>query len=240
MSIFALSFDANARKIRAKKMKKLVKDVERMSVDNRDYFNQAFPRKDEIKYEERKSGSLWVDSYSSRLYNDLHKASRVGDMVTIMIEENASGRKIAETRTERDSSQNFGISGLFGLIQKITGTITGMDPENMIDANHSSSHDGRGETTREGSLIATVTARVVRILKNGDMQIRGQKNIRVNGEEQLIILEGFVRPYDIAPNNTVNSNYIADARITFNGFGVVADKQKPGWLTRILDKVLPF
>ncbi len=100
--------------------------------------------------------------------------------------------------------------------------------------------NGQGETKRTGSLSASITARVTRVLKNGDLQIRGQKNIRVNEEERTLILEGFIRPYDISPKNTIMSSQIADARITFNGFGILANKQKQGWLTNILEKILPF
>lgn len=235
----SLPAPASAR-MKAKRINKLAKDVEKKAIDDRDYFQEAYPQHDANKDYEKSSGSLWVDSFNSRLYNNLHRATRVGDMITIMVEESATGRKIAETRAQKTSENTFGVTGLFGIIQRLTGAITGLTPANMIGSSNEGNHQGLGETRREGTLNATITARIVRVLKNGDMQIRGQKNIMVNGEEQILIVEGFIRPYDISSKNTISSNYIADARITYKGFGILAEKQKPGWLTRILDKVLPF
>lgn len=230
----------SGQKVKPQKIKNLAQEIKKEGVDNREYFEESFPRDEEIKQEEQKSGSLWVDSYASRLYNNLHRAANVGDMVTILIEEEAQGTKSAETKLDRKSKHLFGETGLLGLAGKLTGAVSGFDPANMINAKHEAKHDGKGETKRKGELQASITARVVKVLKNGDMQVRAQKNIRVNGEEQTLILEGFIRPYDINADNTIVSTYLADARITFNGFGVVADQQKPGWLSRVLQKVLPF
>lgn len=239
LALFLVAGPSDAR-VRATKIKKLAKEVQKTTVDNSEYFEESFPRDEQIKDDERQTGSLWVDTYASRLYNNLHRASSVGDMVTIMIEEEAQGTKSAETKLDRKSKHHFGVAGLFGIINQITNKISGLDPDNIIDTDHNSKHDGKGETKRKGQLQAALTARVVKVLKNGDLQIRGQKNIKVNGEEQALLLEGFIRPYDIASDNSILSTYIADARITFNGFGVVADQQKPGWLSSILQKVLPF
>lgn len=240
-TLIACVFTSNTEaRLHTKKIKDVTHNLEKTTPDHKEFFEESFPRDEDIKQEEKKSGSLWVDSYSARMYNNLHRASSVGDMVTIMIEESAEGTKSAETKVDRKSSHNFSVAGLFGLINQITNRISGLDPDNIVDASQTSKHDGKGETKRKGELQAALTARVVKVLRNGDMQIRGAKNIKVNGEEQALILEGFIRPYDIASDNTILSTYIADARITFNGFGVVADQQKPGWLSSILSKVLPF
>ncbi|OVE80550.1 hypothetical protein BVY03_06200 [bacterium K02(2017)] len=204
------------------------------------FFEESFPRPEEIKENEMKTGSLWVDTYSSHMYTNLHRASRIGDMVTILIEEVASGTESAQTKTERKSRHGLSLNGLFGLVTKLTSAITGFEGSRAIDVEHNNKHDGKGETKRKGELQAKLTARVIKVLKNGDMMIRGQKNIKVNNEEQSLIVEGFIRPYDINSDNTIMSTFISDARITFNGFGTVSDKQKPGWLTRILDHILPF
>lgn len=238
---FALVSSADAGvSLRARKLRRSERLIKKKGPNDTQYFEEAFPRPEEIKRDEKKTGSLWVDSYASHMYTNLHRASRVGDMVTILIEESAQGTKTAQTKTQRRSEHKFGIGGLFGLVGKLTSAISGFQPDKAIDVNHENKHDGKGETKRKGTLQAKLTARVTKVLKNGDMLIRGQKNIRVNGEEQSLIIEGFVRPYDIASNNTIESTYIADARITFSGFGTVSDKQKPGWLSRILDHILPF
>lgn len=232
--------DVEARRFKPVKIKKLAKEIDKSAVDQQNYFQESFPQDEENSEHERQTGSLWVDSYNSKLYNNLHRASRVGDMVTIMIDESAEGREVAQTKADKKSSQKFGVTGLFGLVSKLTGAVAGITPESMVEHSNEMKHNGQGETKRSGSLSATITARVTRVLKNGDLQIRGQKNIRVNEEERSLILEGFIRPYDISANNLIMSSQIADARITFNGFGILANKQKQGWLTTILEKILPF
>jgi len=240
--LMAFSFDSFAAKSlkgrRSKKIKKLSKQIQKQAPDDTQFFDQAFPRPEEHKAHEKSTGSLWVDSYSSMMYKNLHRAARVGDMVTIIIDEASSGSKTAETKTQRKAEHSFGIAGLFGLVEKLASSITGF--KNGLDVEHENKLNGKGETKRKGSLEAKITARVIKVLRNGDMMIRGQKNIKVNGEEQSLIVEGFIRPYDITSDNMINSNFIADARITYTGFGTVADKQKPGWLTRILDHIMPF
>jgi len=100
--------------------------------------------------------------------------------------------------------------------------------------------DGRAQTSRSGSLRATVTCQVEEVLPNGNLRIRGTKQVRVSRETQYLVLSGIVRPRDILLDNTVQSDLIAEARIEFTGAGVVADKQGPGWGTRVADTLWPF
>ena len=101
-------------------------------------------------------------------------------------------------------------------------------------------HQGTGTTQRSGALSAYMTARVVDVLANGNLFIQGNREVRVNHENQIITLSGIVRPRDISAENVIQSTYIADAQITYSGTGIVNDRQKPGWLTRVIDKVWPF
>jgi flagellar L-ring protein precursor FlgH len=111
---------------------------------------------------------------------------------------------------------------------------------NLLNANTSSKYDGSGSTTRTDNLNATISARVIDVLGNGNFIIEGRRNITVNHEDQIIVLEGTVRPQDISTDNTVNSAQIADARITYSGKGIVSDRQSPGWLMNIVDRFWPF
>ena len=110
----------------------------------------------------------------------------------------------------------------------------------MLDAQYKSDFKCAGTTSRKESMTAQMSARVVSVLPNGDLVIRGSREIKVNYEKQYMLLQGIVRPSDISADNTVLSSYIADARIEYIGKGVVSDKQRPGWLSRILDKIWPF
>jgi flagellar L-ring protein precursor FlgH len=183
-------------------------------------------------------GSLWQGS-SSGLAEDF-RARGKGDVVTVVITEQASASKQATTDTVRTTTLSAGIPNLMGLETSMTGIKNWMDLSNLLNANTSSKYDGSGSTTRTENLNATITARVIDVLANGNLLIEGRRNIMVNHEDQIIVLEGTVRPQDISPDNTINSAQIADARITYSGKGIVSDRQSPGWLMNIIDKVWPF
>lgn len=185
------------------------------------------------------NGSIWQAS-SAGLADDF-KARQRGDTLTIIISETASASKKASTSTERGADVSAGIPNLLGMEAKTLPKLLGnADLSKLLSANTSSKYDGTGSTTRDESLKATITAKVTDVLPNGNLQIEGRRNIKVNEEDQVIILEGTVRPKDISTDNTVNSIFIADARITYTGKGVVSDRQHPGWLMNFLDKVWPF
>ena len=183
------------------------------------------------------SGSIWQAS-SSGVTEDF-KARRRGDIITIVITETSSASKEAKTDTSRDTSMSASIPNLMGL-EKIGMLKNSMDLSNLINAKAASTYAGAGSTSRQEDLRATITARVIEVLPNGNLQIEGRRNIRVNEEDQEIILEGTVRPRDVGQNNTVNSIYVADAKISYSGRGIISDRQSPGWLMNIIDKVWPF
>ena len=183
------------------------------------------------------NGSIWQSS-SVNLTDDL-KARRRGDIITIIISETASASKEAKTGTSRDSSVGAGIPNFIGLEKGILKS-NFSDLANIIKANANTSFKGSGSTTRQENLNATIAARVVDVQPNGNLIIEGRRNIKVNEEDQIIVLEGTVRSRDISPDNTVNSIYVADARISYSGRGIISDNQSPGWLMNILNKIWPF
>lgn len=183
-------------------------------------------------------GSLW-QSASASLTEDL-KARRRGDIITIVISETASASKEAKTGTSRDSTVGAGIPKLLGLETSQFANGVFPDLSNLIKANANSSFKGAGSTSRAENLKATITARVIDVQANGNLVIEGRRNIKVNEEDQVIVLEGVVRSRDVTPDNTVNSIYIADARISYSGRGIISDQQSPGWLMNVFNKVWPF
>lgn len=188
-------------------------------------------------------GSIWPGETSrNALFADL-RARNVGDIVTIDVVEKTSATKDASTSTARKSNDNIAISKLFGLplsfgMRGFLGSKNPFSPE--IQSSYDSSFDGSGSTKRSGELSATITARVVEILPNGNLVLEGKKDTVINNENQYLILTGIVRPEDISQSNTVSSSSISDARLEYSGKGVLADEQSPGWLRRILDNVWPF
>lgn len=191
-------------------------------------------------------GSLWKDSAS--LFED-RRARRVNDLVTILVSEKSAASKKATTSANRDSSGDYGLDNFFGMdkdfgIQKLPGLNGFYKGTNVfspsVKGSGKSDFAGKGDTTREGTLTATITAKVVEVLPNGNMVLESRKEILVNNEKEILVFKGIVRPDDITPNNTILSQYVADAQIYLVGDGVLDDKQSPGWLARFLDKVWPF
>jgi flagellar L-ring protein precursor FlgH len=181
------------------------------------------------------AGSLWPADDRTFFYAD-HKALRVGDSLTIKVVESAKASNTADTDLSRKSANKAEITALFGL----QGALARSDLTNLIDVTADNSHKGSGATQREGKLTASLTAIVKDVLPNGNLVIQGSRSTVVNNEEQYMTLTGIVRPEDIGRDNMVLSSQIADARITFGGIGVVADKQRSGWGTWVFDWLFPF
>ncbi len=186
----------------------------------------------------KQSGSLWSNSNSS-MFSD-HKAKNVGDLVTVTISEKSSASKQASTSSDRTSDITAGIPNFFGLENNDYVTDTGIDLSNLISANFANTFEGAGKTVRSGDLTASLSTQVIGVYPNGNFKIRGGKEVMVNNEIQIIYLTGIVRPVDITAMNTIDSNKVLNARISYTGKGAVADKQKPGWLMRTVDNVWPF
>lgn len=182
------------------------------------------------------SGSLWQAS-STGLAEDL-KARRRGDIVTVVISEQASASKQASTGTSRGTSMSAGMPNLLGLEK--TPVKGWVDLANLLNASFTSKFDGAGSTSRAETLSATISTKVVDVLPNGNLMIEGRRNVKVNNEDQIIVLNGTIRSRDVNSDNTISSSLIADARINYSGKGIISDRQKPGWLMNVLDSVWPF
>lgn len=183
-------------------------------------------------------GTLWNGDEGNWLADI--KARRVGDIVTVIIQETAKASKEASTDTDRSSSISAGISAFFGLEKSVADRNSNLDPAALIEASSSNQFSGGGKTTRSENLAATLTTQVVEVYPNGNLKIRGGKSVTVNNENQIIYLTGIVRSYDVTASNTVDSGNILNAQISYTGKGAVSDKQKPGWLMRIYDNTWPF
>lgn len=185
-------------------------------------------------------GSLWADNGSMSNMFINAKARGVGDIVTIKIVENSSASNNAKTNTERTTDMNLGLTNFFGLENRYSSSNNFFNPFAGVQSNSGSAFDGSGTTARSGALTAFISARIIQIMPNGNFIIEGNREVRVNSENQIITLTGMVRPRDISPENIVQSTYIADARISYSGSGVLNDQQHPGWLARILNNIWPF
>lgn len=182
-------------------------------------------------------GSLYDPDGAAVLFAD-PRARQVGDIVVVKIVESSTAKNKASTTADKQSSIDLGVSNFLGRDSLPYLGDIGTTP--MVKAGSANNFKGEGETKHESSVKATVAARVTRVLPGGVLEIMGARQMRVNGDVQIVAVEGLVRMRDIAADNTVESPYLADARIEFFGEGVLAEKQRPGWLARILDHVWPF
>lgn len=184
------------------------------------------------------AGSLWQES-SRSLVADF-RASRVGDLVTIRIDESPNAQGDASTQMNRESNFAFGAPKVLGFSQQIQADHPDLDMGQLFRLISSNNFSGTGETARGSSVEASMAVRVRKQLPNGDLFIEGTKVLMINDEELHIYVSGVIRPEDIAQDNSVGSSVIADAEIEFTGRGVLTDNQRQGWLSRLLSTINPF
>jgi flagellar L-ring protein precursor FlgH len=187
------------------------------------------------------SGSLWhADLASNYLFGDV-RARFPGDLLTVVIAENAEGKKDASTQGQRDSSISASVDDFFGLPASAARLLpTGFNPSSIMTAQTKHSWKGDGSTSRTGTLTASITVRVSAVDTNGNLYVQGDKIVAVNGENQHIVLSGTVRPEDITTDNSVPSSRVGDARISLAGVGPLGDKQNTPFVHRALDWMWPF
>jgi flagellar L-ring protein precursor FlgH len=151
------------------------------------------------------------------------KARKVGDLITIIITERATANATSKTRANNKSESRGGPA---------LGWLDFIKPWDMTVENK---YLGDGDTQRDGSLRAELSARIVEVLENGDFRVEGTRMVNINGEKQLIEITGFCRGRDIEADNTILSTYISEAQIAYNGSGIINDTSQPGVVTRVLN-----
>ena len=182
-------------------------------------------------------GSTWV-GYSplTDLTRD-PKASRIDDVVTILVSESASAVTTGNTQTSRKSSTKTTISSLPGVKSPAGQALMAAMPSIAGDTEL----NGQGTTTRSTTLTTNLTARVSKVLPNGFLVVEGTKNVQINQEWQTVTVRGVVRPADLTNTNTVPSDRVAELEVKLDGKGVVKDAiRRPNFLYRLLLGVLPF
>lgn len=167
----------------------------------------------------RAKGSLYSDAQFQSLTGD-RRRFEVGEVLTIMVYENASATSSADTGTNRDSNVGVGVD--LPSWKKGAGVTANND------------FNGTGRTQRAGRVLAQMTVLVREVLPNGDLMVGGEQLLEINGEKQTIRAEGRVRPRDITENNVVLSSRLAEAKLAFVGDGVLGDMQRPRWWQKLL------
>ncbi|MEO8400431.1 MAG: flagellar basal body L-ring protein FlgH [Gammaproteobacteria bacterium] len=186
------------------------------------------------------NGSIYQDGHEITLYQD-HIAGRIGDILTVRLEEATEGQKQAKLKANKTTTTN-------------TNNGTGVDDNGAVkpilfgaafskfifNTGADQQFDGKGETNEFNKLRGTISVTVTRVLSNGNMIIQGESWVTINQGREYIRLTGIVRSEDIEPNNLISSQRIADARISYTGSGQVGNAARGGILTQLMFKFFPY
>jgi flagellar L-ring protein precursor FlgH len=181
------------------------------------------------------ANSLWRPG--ARAFFKDQRAKVVGDVLTVNVNI-ADNAAIANNtrRTRQNTSENASIPFLFGAASSIG--IGGANP--TVEATSGSDFEGKGNIARSEAITISLAAVVLQTLPNGNLAIAGRQEVRVNSELRELQVAGVIRPEDIASDNTIPSNKIAEARISYGGRGIISDVQQPRYGQQIFDIVFPF
>jgi flagellar L-ring protein precursor FlgH len=175
------------------------------------------------------TGSIYNASTSRFLFED-YRARRVGDVLTVILMEQTNASKKAGTTTKKASNVELPSPKLFG--RHVT---RGGVPILETSVNGKIDFAGEGDSRQSNSLKGNITVSVSQVLPNGNLVVRGEKLLYLNQGSEVVRIRGIVRPVDISANNSIYSNQIANAEITYKGKGVIADSNEAGWLTRFFN-----
>ncbi|KJK00479.1 flagellar basal body L-ring protein [Pseudomonas sp. 21] len=186
------------------------------------------------------NGSIYQAGFENNLYGD-RKAFRVGDIITITLNEKTQASKKANSDISKDSKNKLGLTSMFGSSLTTNNPVGGGDLS--LSAEYSGNRETKGDSAagQSNSLTGSVTVTVADVMPNGILAVRGEKWMTLNTGNELVRIAGLIRADDIATDNTVSSTRVADARITYSGTGAFADASQPGWFDRFfLSPLFPF
>ena len=183
-----------------------------------------------------RAGSVWPVNGSGEhgIYAD-RKASRSGDILTIVVNETVAATNSQSTQTERDSNISDAVSSF---LYPTTLAHKGNLPSVALAGK--ATYDGSGAITNNQSLASRAAVLVTDVLPNGNLVIEGMRVVTFSGETQYVILHGIVRSDDIGSDNTVQSTNVAEAHVEFVAEGAITDSQKRGWLAKLYEMFRPF
>ncbi len=178
-------------------------------------------------------GTIFNENLGLSLYGD-KKARRVGDIISVILDERTVSSKSSETSASKSSGATLANPTVLG-----NPGIAGVDLSASISGDRTFS--GSGESDQSNRLQGSITVTVSEILPNGILRVRGEKWMTLNQGDEYIRIHGLLRPEDILLDNTVSSQKLADARITYSGTGDLARTNEQGWLTKFFNsKWFPF
>jgi flagellar L-ring protein precursor FlgH len=183
----------------------------------------------------RTDGAIYQAGQQMELFADL-KARRVGDVLTIVLNEVTNASKTATTTTAKTTTVADSAPTIFGQSMTIRGR-----PVLSTTLNGSDAFSGAGTSAQSNSLAGALTVTVINVQANGNLVVQGEKTLKLNQGDEFVHISGVIRTADIASNNTVTSDKLADAKISYSGKGVIDSANRMGWLARFFNSAFsPF
>lgn len=187
----------------------------------------------------KEKNSLWASNRQT-FFKD-QRASNVGDIITVVIEIDDEAKLDNTTEKTRNASENAGLDHFMGIEADLGEVLPdNVDPTNLVGANTDSNFSGEGAIDRKEEIEVKLAALITQILPNGNMVIHGRQEVAVNYEKRMLSVDGVIRPQDIAVDNSVPYEQIAEARISYGGEGQLSDVQQPRYGQQLYDVIFPF
>lgn len=191
------------------------------------------------------TGAIFAVGHDIAWFEDV-KARRIGDILTIRLEESTNASKSASSSIDRTQDTEIANPTVLGTTPQfnVPSALPLADSEDRTlaaEIDSATSFEGDGEAQQSNSLTGDITVTVADVFPNGNLLVRGEKRLNLNQGNEYVKISGIVRPVDIATDNSVPSTKVADATIVYNGDGAVADSSRIGWLARFfVSAVFPF
>lgn len=179
-----------------------------------------------VQYAPTKNGAIYQTGSAMLLFQDM-SARRIGDILTVNLEERTQAEKKADTNLDKQQDISMVPTKIFGQAATING-VPLLDNQ-MSSANGSK---GKADSSQSNKLQGSITVSVAEVLGNGNLVVQGEKWITINQGDEYVRLRGIVRTVDINADNTISSTKVANAQIYYAGKGVMDETNQPGWLTR--------
>ncbi|OED37934.1 flagellar basal body L-ring protein [Chromatiales bacterium (ex Bugula neritina AB1)] len=180
------------------------------------------------------NGAIYQPDTNRYLFED-RKARRVGDLITVILDERTIAAKSASTSSSKETGLELPAPTVFGKVPTLDGVTA------STSVSSGTAFNGSGDSKQSNSLFGNITVAVVDVLSNGNLVVKGEKLLTLNNGKEVVSVSGIVRQRDVTPENTVVSNLIADAEIVYSGRGLIADSNKAGWVTRMFNSAYwPF
>jgi flagellar L-ring protein precursor FlgH len=184
------------------------------------------------------ANSLWRPG-GRQFFKD-QRAHAVGDVLTIVVNVNDVANELNNTSVARNGNEGMDVPALFGLEKSIPRALPHANPATLVNTGSSNSNITTGQIQRNEQVTTSLAGVITQVLPNGNMVVVARQQMRVNAELRELVVTGIVRPEDIASDNTVQHNRLAEARIIYGGRGQLSDQQVPRYGQQLLDVLLPF